>query len=241
MPTITALSKRGGQLSNFIGKFLNYIAPHQCLLCGGASSAALCALCQPTLAHWDASNSCPQCGHINTQGHQCGACLKAPPAFDQTLAAFMYVEPISSLIQAAKFANRWSLLRPLGEHLAQIIPERNRPDCIIALPLHSARLLERGFNQAVEIARPIAKKFELPLEIDKLQRIKNTEHQARLNANARWQNMRGAFLYQGDLGGKRVAIVDDVMTSGASLNAAAKALKLAGATEVHAWVIARTP
>ncbi len=128
----------------------------------------------------------------------------------------------------------------MGEMLAQIIPEQNRPDCIIALPLHPARLLERGFNQAVEIARPIAQKHQLPLEIDTLLRIKNTEHQARLHANARWQNMHNAFIYQGDLNGKRVAIVDDVMTSGASLNEAAKALKQAGAIEVHAWVVART-
>ena len=122
-----------------------------------------------------------------------------------------------------------------------MITAEHRPNRLIALPLHPARLRERGFNQAVEIARPIAKQFQLPLEIDTLQRIKNTEHQARLNANARWQNMRGAFVYAGDLSGQSVAIVDDVMTSGASLNAAAKALKLAGAIEVQAWVIARTP
>ncbi|MBM9887696.1 MULTISPECIES: ComF family protein [Deefgea] len=228
-------------MSNFIDTFLNYIAPHQCILCAAPSSAALCTACYPSLPRWEASNSCPRCGHINTQGHLCGACQTAPPAFDRTYAAFLYTEPISSLIQAAKFANRWSLLPPLGAYLAQITPEEQRPNRLIALPLHPARLRERGFNQAVEIARPIAKLHQLPLEIDTLQRIKNTEHQARLNANARWQNMRGAFVYSGNLTGQRVAIIDDVMTSGASLNAAAKALKLAGAIEVQAWVVARTP
>lgn len=236
-----ALSERGDQLSNFIDHFLNYLAPHQCLLCAGQSSTALCESCKNSLPHWDASDSCPRCGHINTQGHLCGACQTAAPAFDRTYAAFLYTEPISALIQAAKFANRWSLLPPLGTYLAQMIAIENRPDRLIALPLHPARLRERGFNQAVEIARPIAKRFQLALEIDTLKRIKNTEHQARLNANARWQNMRGAFIYMGDLSGQRVAIIDDVMTSGASLNAAAKALKLAGATEVQAWVVARTP
>lgn len=236
-----ALSKREVELSNFIDKFLNYIAPHQCLLCAGQSTGALCEPCKNSLQYWDASNSCPRCGHINTQGHLCGACQKAPPAFDRTYAAFLYTEPISALIQAAKFANRWSLLPPLGEYFAQLITAEHQPNRLIALPLHPARLGERGFNQAVEIARPIAKRFQLPLEIDTLQRIKNTEHQARLNANARWQNMRGAFVYAGDLNGQSVAIIDDVMTSGASLNAAAKALKLAGAIEVQAWVVARTP
>jgi len=236
-----ALSERGIKLSNFIGKFLNYIAPHQCLLCTTQSTDALCASCYQSLLRWDASNSCPRCGHVNTQGHLCGACQTAPPAFDRTYAAFLYTEPLSALIQAAKFANRWALLPPLGAYLAQTISTENRPHRLIALPLHPARLRERGFNQAVEIARPIAKRHQLPLEIDALQRIKNTEHQARLNANARWQNMRGAFMYSGNLTEQRVAIIDDVMTSGASLNAAAKALKLAGAIEVQAWVVARTP
>ena len=228
-------------MSNFIGNFLNYIAPHQCLLCAGPSAAALCEACKQTVQYWEASNSCPRCGQVNTKGYLCGGCQKAPPAFDRSYAAFLYTEPLSALIQAAKFANRWSLLPPLGEYFAQLITAEHRPNRLIALPLHPARLRERGFNQAVEIARPIAKRFQLPLEIDTLQRIKNTEHQARLNANARWQNMRGAFVYAGDLSGQSVAIVDDVMTSGASLNAAAKALKLAGAIEVQAWVIARTP
>lgn len=115
-----------------------------------------------------------------------------------------------------------------------------RPDLLIPLPLHSARLRERGFNQALEIARPIAAQFKLELAIGKLTRQKDTEHQARLSANARWINMRNAFHYQGSLAGARVALIDDVMTSGASLNAAAKALKAAGAIEVQAWVIART-
>lgn len=228
-------------MSNLIDDFLNDLAPYQCTLCASQSQASLCQQCEQALQKWDAHTSCPQCGQINTQGHLCGHCQKAPPAFDQTVAAFLYLEPISSLIQAAKFAKRWSLLPPLGRYLAQAIPSDNRPDRLIALPLHPARLKERGFNQAVEIARPIAKLLRLPLEIATLKRIKNTEHQARLSAKARWQNMRDAFIYDGNLQGQRVAIVDDVMTSGASLNAAAKALKLAGAIEVQAWVLARTP
>jgi ComF family protein len=241
MNTIQALSERGVELSNFIGDFFNYITPHQCLLCSGTSLHTLCKPCEQSLAPWIASDSCPCCGYVNTQGHFCGACLQAKPAFDHTQAAFLYIEPIASLIQAAKFANQWSLLPPLGEFLATCITEQQGIDRIIPLPLHPARLVERGFNQALEIARPVAAALRIPLEIGRLQRIKDTEHQARLSANARWQNMRGAFHYQGDLSGQRIALIDDVMTSGASLNAAAKALKTAGAIDVQVWVVARTP
>ena len=241
MNTIQALSERGVELSNFIGDFFNYIAPHQCLLCSGTSLHALCKPCEQSLAPWIASDSCPCCGHVNTQGHFCGACLQAKPAFDHTQAAFLYIAPMAALIQAAKFARQWSILPPLGKYLAACITNQEEIDRIIPLPLHRTRLIERGFNQALELARPVAAAHRIPLEIGRLQRVKNTEHQARLSANARWQNMRGAFEYKGDLTGKRVALVDDVMTSGASLNAAAKALKAAGAINVQVWVLARTP
>ncbi|MBM5575546.1 ComF family protein [Deefgea sp. CFH1-16] len=107
--------------------------------------------------------------------------------------------------------------------------------------MHPARLKERGFNQALEIAQPIAKRLQLPMEIGLLSRHKNTEHQARLSAKARWHNMRNAFVCRDSANGLRIALIDDVMTSGASMNAAAQALKSAGAIEVFAWVIARTP
>ncbi|WP_169734416.1 ComF family protein [Deefgea rivuli] len=187
---------------------------------------------------WQATESCPCCAIPNTQGHRCGQCLKASPALDKSYAAFIYTDPVASLIQAAKFAQQWTLLPPLGQILAEL--PLTRPDVLIALPLHAARLRERGFNQALEIARPIAEKLNIQLEMGRLTRQKNTEHQARLSANARWQNMRNAFHYAGDLSGARVALIDDVMTSGASLNAAANVLKAAGAREVEAWVLART-
>lgn len=234
------MSKAETELSNFFTPILNYIIPSQCILCAAACPAAFCPDCQAKLIRWQAVDSCPCCAIPNTQGHRCGNCLKAPPAIDQSFAAFIYTAPISSLIQAAKFAQQWTILPPLGQLLAQQLSKDNPPDIFIPLPLHAARLRERGFNQALEIARPIAREFKIKLEIDCLTRQKNTEHQARLSANARWQNMRGAFHYQGDLSGARVALIDDVMTSGASLNAAAKTLKAAGAIEVQAWVIART-
>ncbi len=225
-------------MSNLFTRILNYITPCQCTLCGSIGQSTFCQPCLATLIRWQAAESCPRCALPNTQGHLCGSCLKAPPAIDKSYAAFIYTDPIASLIQAAKFAQQWTLLPPLGQILAEL--PLDQPDILIALPLHAARLRERGFNQALEIAQPIAKKLNIHLEIGRLTRQRNTEHQARLSANARWQNMRNAFHYAGDLNGAKVALVDDVMTSGASLNAAAKALKAAGASEVQAWVLART-
>ncbi|WP_288841961.1 ComF family protein [uncultured Deefgea sp.] len=228
-------------MSNLFDKFLNYISPTQCLLCAASSQDAVCLACFASLVRPQPAQSCPCCARQSTQGLLCGACSKTPPEFDATIAAFLYADPIASLIQAAKFAGRWSLLAPLGDALATALVHTERPDLIIPLPLHPERLKERGFNQALEIARPIAKHLQLPLDIGHLCRNKNTEHQARLSANARWRNMRNAFVCHTPMHGLRVALIDDVMTSGASMHAAAKALKTAGASEVFAWVVARTP
>ena len=227
-------------MSNLLLTFLNDIIPCQCLLCAASSKQPLCPACLNALPYWPAHSACPRCAALNTQGELCGACLKKPPAFEQTFALLLYLSPMAELIQAAKFGGRWALLPPLAALLAQRITPSVHAACMIALPLHPARLAERGFNQAQEIAAVLAKHWHIPLNTN-LQRIRNTEHQARLSAKARLHNVRGAFVYHGDLSGKHIALVDDVMTSGASLNAAAKALKAAGAAHVQAWVIARTP
>lgn len=108
------------------------------------------------------------------------------------------------------------------------------------MPLHRNRLRERGFNQAQEIAKPLAQALHIPLATQALQRIRDTEHQARLNGTARLTNMKQAFVAKANVAGKRIALVDDVLTTGASLNAASIALRQAGASDVECWVLART-
>lgn len=229
-------------MSNFIETFLNNLQPPaQCLLCGEDSGhTALCEYCTKNLP-WLPALHCPQCALPILDGGLCGACLKAPPAFGTTQAAFLYHGAIAHLIPAAKFGTRWSLLPALAKLMLPTLSIAVRPDLIIPLPLHPARLKERGFNQALEIAKPLAKALELPLQTGILLRIRDTEHQVRLNEKARHRNVHEAFLATGDVNGKRIALVDDVMTTGASLNAAARALKKAGAIRVDAWVLARTP
>jgi len=115
-----------------------------------------------------------------------------------------------------------------------------RPDYIIAMPLHRSRLRERGFNQSMELARRAARNLKIPLLLHACQRVRDTPPQSALKWKERGRNMRKAFTCTQDFSGKHIAVVDDVMTSGASLNEVASALRRAGAAEVSAWVIART-
>jgi ComF family protein len=170
----------------------------------------------------------------------CGRCLKQPPPFDHTVAAFSYQFPLDKLIQALKFRERLILVSFLAEALTRRIT--TRPDCIVALPLHPARLRERGFNQSLLLARRISRRLDIPLLADVCERVRNTPPQSSLPWKERDKNMRQAFACKPgiDVRGKHVAVVDDVMTTGASIGELARALKQAGASEVSAWVVART-
>ncbi len=119
--------------------------------------------------------------------------------------------------------------------------ELNCIDALIPLPLHPQRLRERGFNQTMELTLGLASQLQLPIHAHALSRQRDTEHQARLSARARWKNVRRAFAAHGNLTGQRVLLIDDVMTSGASLHEASRTLLAAGASEVWTLVLARTP
>jgi ComF family protein len=181
---------------------------------------------------------CPLCALPTLNGDICGHCLKRLPQFDRTLAVFAYAFPLDKLVQALKFSERLMLVDGLADSLVQRV--KVRPDCIIAMPLHRSRLRERGFNQSQELARHIANSLDIPLLPHACQRVRDTPPQSALKWKERGKNMRNAFTCTLDLSGKHVAVVDDVMTSGASLNEVSLALRNAGAREVSAWVIART-
>lgn len=164
--------------------------------------------------------------------------MNKPPAFDHTCAALAYSGDLARLILSAKFGQKWHLMNALAELLQNQIDFM--PGLIVPLPLYPQRLRERGFNQAYEIARPLAHALGIPLDNELLVRIRDTGHQARLHHRARSQNMHRAFCCTRPLAGQSIAIVDDIMTTGATLNAAACAMKKAGASRVDAWVLART-
>jgi len=232
-------------LSILTGNFLNIrtklwqaLPAQPCLLCGTFNhNGAWCKACDSSLPYLTAPH-CPLCALPTLNGDICGRCLKRMPQFDRTLAVFAYSFPLDKLVQALKFGERLMLVDGLADSLAQRVEVR--PDCIIAMPLHPSRLRERGFNQSTELARRVANILNIPLLPHACQRVRDTPPQSALKWKERGKNMRKAFICTQDLSGKHVAVVDDVMTSGASLNEVAVALRSAGAHEVSAWVIART-
>lgn len=231
--------------------FNKALAQH-CLLCANHQGGkfGVCNGCIEQLP-WYKAPQCTVCGLVS-QHSICGACLSAPPSIDQTHAVFTYDYPLNHLLQQFKYQQALSISRLFAHVLQQKIVHNKtssamvngtsqpRIDLIIPMPMHPARLKQRGFNQAHEIAKPVAKVLKIPLNVLTCQRVKLTPPQASLPLKERITSIRGAFKCKQDLQGLNIAIIDDVMTTGASLNELAKTLKQAGAMRVECWVIART-
>ncbi len=231
----------GGGLSIYrttIGA-LARLLPQDCHVCGQDSGDHLvCAACEAGMPRL-AGPLCPVCALPAAEGTTCGACQKSPPHFDATSAPFPYAFPVAHLIQGLKYRHRLPLAGWLAKKIALRMTSP-KVDCILPLPLSAQRMQERGFNQALEIARPLAQRFELPLVPAACIRVIDGAPQASLPWKARQANIRNAFECRIDLTGKTVAVVDDVMTTGATLNEFARTLKLHGALRVENWVAART-
>ena len=220
------------------GSIAAHLLPGSCLLCAADSSASLlCADCESDLPRLPAS-LCPQCGVETTLGERCGACLKEPPAFTRTIALFRYDFPVDRLIQALKYGHQLPLAAWFGHCLSRKIVAAEH-DLILPLPLHPSRLQTRGFNQSTEIARAISRASGIPMNTHSLTRSRATPPQAALPLKERAKNVRGAFECSADLGGQRVLLVDDVMTTGSTLRECARILKLHGATQITVVVAAR--
>ena len=171
----------------------------------------------------------------------CAACLQRPPPLDATWAAFLYAAPLDRLLPRYKFHGDLAAGRLLAQLMAQAWSGDVRPQALVPVPLHQARLRRRGYDQALELARPLATALDLPLRCDLLQRVRATAAQSELDAAARRRNLRGAFRAGARDLPAHVALVDDVMTTGATVHAAAEALRRAGVARVDAWVCARAP
>ena len=215
------------------------LIPPDCCLCGtpvggGKGGVPVCGDCADELPRHDLP-ACPCCALPAPEGQICGCCLRDPPAFDSTCALYSYVFPADVLVRSFKYSHRLSLARFFVDAVS-ILP---KADVVVPMPLHPRRLSERGFNQALEIARPLARAVGLPLEQGRVVRERHTPPQAKLDREARLANPRGAFACRRRFDGLRVMVVDDVMTTGASLDALAHCLKMAGAVSVHNFVLAR--
>lgn len=209
-----------------------------CLLCTADSAGSpLCPACIADLPRLP-SGRCPQCGEAIPVSERCGACLKKPPHFDACHALFPYQFPTDRLIQALKYGHQLALAKWFGQGLAAAL-SGTAAELIVPLPLHPQRLAERGFNQAMEIARQLEKALALPVDRKTLVRTRITPPQAEQPFKARRANVRGAFECRGDLSGKRILLIDDVLTTGATADECARVLKGHGAARVEVAVVAR--
>lgn len=221
--------------------FNQLLFPQHCLLCADHNGGDL-ALCKPCLDDlpWHRVEACPQCALPSHDSRICGRCLNAAPAFDSTRALFRYAYPLDGMLQHYKYRQQLNLAKTFSALMLQHFARPAGFDRIIPMPLHPKRLAERGFNQSLEIARLLAKRLDIPLDLKSCRRIKFAPPQASLPHKARIKNMRGAFECGTSLTGQRVILLDDVMTTGASLHELAATVKAAGASHVECWVIART-
>ena len=210
-----------------------------CFLCRGEAADILCAQCDADLPRLKGA-LCPRCALASPNGAVCGRCLTQAPRYDATIAALAYGFPADVLVQALKFHGELALAPLLGDLLSTCIAGNSQADCIVPVPLSSGRLRTRGYNHALEIARHVARATGKRLSAGLCERQRDTPPQIGLPLAERAKNVRGAFHCPQLVGGARIAVLDDVMTTGATLDEIAATLKKAGAARVENWVVART-
>jgi ComF family protein len=214
---------------------MRFLFGGSCFLCRGRARELLCAQCDAELPRLDFA-LCPRCALASPNGAVCGRCLASPPAYDATRAALAYDFPADALVHSLKFRGELALAPLLASLLGQCIRD-DVVDHVVAVPLSPRRLRERGYNQSVELARHLRRDV---LDVGLCERARDGRPQIELPHDERQRNVRGAFRCTRRLVGARIAVVDDVMTTGATLNELARTLKAAGAVHVVNWVVART-
>jgi ComF family protein len=226
--------------------------PNLCALCGDMSQGTLCAGCDE--AYWNESRlRCAVCAvplpttrWASGARYRCADCMAEPPPFDATFALADYRPPLDTLAIGLKFRARLMLAREFAQRLARLAQDSRQseshwPDMIAPVPLAGQRLTERGYNQAWQIAKPLARALNVRGDAAVLRRVIHTAPQSRLDLDARRLNVGSAFRVMRAVRGLHVGVVDDVMTTGATLEALARTLKAAGARRVTNFVALRTP
>jgi ComF family protein len=216
----------------------NLLFGGSCFLCRGKAEALLCGPCDADLPR-ATRDLCPRCALESPAGAVCGRCLAHPPNYDATVVALAYRFPADVLVQALKFRGQLALAPFLGDLLSNCISSKD-VDYVVPVPLSPERLRSRGYNQALEIARHVAHPAGGRLAPEVCERTRDTPAQTDLPLAERAKNVRGAFHCPRLLAGARIAVLDDVMTTGATLDEMAATLKRAGAARVVNWVVART-
>jgi ComF family protein len=233
------------KVDGWASRALRALLPLRCLLCGGrgANGRDLCEGCARDVPRNEVC--CPRCAlPLNAPAPLCGECLLREPPFTSAWVPFRYAHPLDLL--EARFKFRGDLAA--GRVLAGLMIERAvddapaRPDLVVAVPLHLSRLRERGYNQAFELAKPVARALGVPIARDGLARTRATPAQTALDATARRRNLRGAFAVpHGASLPKHVALFDDVVTTGATVRECARVLRRLGVERIDVWALARAP
>jgi len=232
----------------FFKTLARFVLPRCCVLCGAASKQpySLCAPCHQDLPILQ--QKCALCAQMLPKDTPdqtlCGACLSSPPPFDQLHALFSYEPPITHWVVGLKFKHQLTYARLLGDLLVHPIRDvwyqkTALPDLIIPVPLHPTRLQERGFNQATEIARPIARALNIQMDQSGLIRHKATAAQSGLSRKERQQNVKGSFTAHRSYEGLTIALVDDVVTTGHTISECCHAIRKQGAKRIDIWTCAR--
>lgn len=221
----------------------HWLLPPRCLLCSarGAAGLDLCIDCAAELPR--NRHCCARCAlPMPTSVELCGQCQRRTPRWDAAWAPFRYGWPLDRLESRYKFAADLAAGRALSTLWQRESIPIALPELIVPVPLHRTRLRRRGYNQSLELAWPLAKSLGIPLRNDLLQRLKPTAAQTELDAATRRRNVRGAFVArEGVTWPAHVAIIDDVMTTGATLGECARVMKRAGVRRVDVWALARAP
>lgn len=236
---MSILAEMSGLARSFRHRLTDALLPQDCLLCAGAAGSQLlcpaCAADLPRMAH----PACPRCALPSPQGDVCGRCQRHPPHFDRLIALYPYSFPLDRMIQHLKYGHQLALADWFGQQLATVCAD-HAFDLIVPMPLHASRLAERGFNQAMEICRPLTRLGNRPIDNNCCERVRPTAPQEGLTLRERRRNLKNAFACNTDLGGRHILLVDDVVTTGASASECARTLRLHGATQVTVAAVART-
>lgn len=239
--------------------WLGFLFPPACLLCGeslGDSQQAvhstgqrLCAGCYADLPF--NHHACSRCAMplpvdydtMNQQHRVCADCLQQPPPFEHSLSAFVYAQPLEWMLRQFKFNAQLMYLPLFAElwldYLRRQSAQDPLPEALLPMPLHPARLRQRGFNQSLLLASYLSKALQVPLNTQDCRRIRDTPHQTGMSAQQRRRNIRGAFQFVNKADYRHLAIVDDVVTTGSSVSELTRQLKRAGVARVDVWSLAR--
>jgi len=233
-PAVTPREMSAGR--ELLQRIVDRALPQPCFFCRDASRETVCALCADGLPRVP-PQACPRCQLPAANGEACGRCIKRPPAWEHLHALWIYDFPASAAILSLKYRHAFSLCRWVATQ-CDAWPYAASAT-LIPVPLGAARLQFRGYNQSELIARELGTRFGLRTDVDALIRIRETEVQQQLDMYARRRNVHQAFAATRSLAGESVVLIDDVLTSGSTLNELARAAFAAGAERVDAFVLAR--